>query len=172
MWQRQKPLKHSVTSQSKMDWQHFQDGLSCKRAGVFLCVCVHVFAIEIYLLLCVLLVPSLSACVYFWPCIWILIMLNNSLHGCIMNHLCVTNHPLNTTNLHGSTSGWVHVLVSAQMWVANLYGPPVHVFLCWGEIFRSGLCIYTFGEKLTAGLLSALFVCLQYWGEFLHVEVR
>lgn len=140
-WNTQLHLKARWTdSIFKMDFPAREQVCFC--VCVFMCLPLFMYLrIEIYLLLCVLLVPSLSACVYFWPCIWILIMLNNSLHGCIMNHLCVTNHPLNTTNLHGSTSGWVHVLVSAQMWVANLYGPPVHVFLCWGEIFRSGLCI-------------------------------
>lgn len=59
------------------------------RGGRCASLCVFAF-VYVHMCFCVLLVP---ACAYL------------SLDGCIVNHLCVTNHMQNTSKLHGSTSG-------------------------------------------------------------------
>lgn len=111
--------------------------------------------------LCVLL--SLSACVYFLPCSRMFIMLNNHLHGCIMSHLCVTDQLLNTSNLHGSTSGWVHVLVNVQTWVCDS-GCPSHVCLDRGRSFAIASVFHFCGVEWVVATFAPLYLYVYSTG--------
>lgn len=106
-------------------------GGRCVSTCLYVSVCVRLCACTvcagIYIIFILAPPPSLSACVYSLPCIQMLIMVNSSVHGCIMTHLCVTNSLLNTSNLHGSTSGWLRVLVNTWAWVTDPPTPhPLH----------------------------------------------
>lgn len=141
----------------------------CEGTGAFLFTCACILCvyicIEMYTCVCPIGSESPCLCLFSLPCTRMLITVNNSLHGRIMNHLCVTDHVLNTSTLHGP--GWVHVLVKA--WCGLLTRTDPHMCACIGG--KSFAIAYVCGVKLDPATFTrlylydcrAVFIFLQHW---------
>lgn len=63
--------------------------------------------------------------------------------------VCYKSHP-NTSNLHGSTSGWLHVLVNPRMWVTLSDCSPTCV------------CVYIYKREIILRKWSFYVICKMY----------
>lgn len=143
------------------------------------CVSTHACIIFIYTLIYVSgsvcpIGPNCACLCLFSPCVWLLVILNNILHGCSLNHLWIAYHLPNACNLHGSPSGWVHVLVNMQMWVSGS-GWCTCVFEMGKYFSIAQWCIF---KRVKAGaVFSALYVQRnkrgdQMWRKSKDMEIQ